>query len=77
MKDAVLLASIRLGWKGLPGANSLAYLVPSKVTNREKIHNIGPWYQYYNSISSSLKVGTNKLECMPIAGFRGLSNICQ
>ncbi len=26
MKDATLLASIRLGWKGLPGANSLAPL---------------------------------------------------
>jgi hypothetical protein len=36
-----LLANIRLGWKGLPGTNALAYLKKIVTYGRKKF-NIGP-----------------------------------
>jgi hypothetical protein len=37
-----LLTDIRLGWKGLPGTNTLAYNENLKNYDRKKFYNIGP-----------------------------------
>ncbi len=34
------LASIKLGWKGLEGTNTLAYYEQSQIAELEKFHNI-------------------------------------
>ncbi len=38
-----LLVNIRLGWKGLPGTNTLAYNKNFVSYDRKKVYNIGPW----------------------------------
>ncbi len=43
-----LTTNTRLGWKGMPGINTLAYYEHSYITD-EKIFNIGPWDQHYET----------------------------
>jgi hypothetical protein len=39
-----LSTNIRLGWKGLPGTNVLAYYEKSLLTAVKKFYNIGHWF---------------------------------
>ncbi len=63
-----LECSIALGWKGLPGTNTSAYLTPSQVTHTSLF---GPFLSSYTlqHIWSNLKLhskglsGTNNLTC--------------
>ncbi len=38
-----LHTNIRLGWKGLPRINTLAYYEHLWITEEKKFYNIGPW----------------------------------
>ncbi len=47
-KAPALPANIKLGWKGLPGTNALAYY--EIVTyGRKKFYNIGPWERIHKN----------------------------
>jgi hypothetical protein len=38
-----LPTNIRLGWKGMPRTNTLAYYKNSQITTVKMFYNIGPW----------------------------------
>jgi hypothetical protein len=64
-----LPANIRLGWKGLPGTNTLAYYKNPQITDKT-FYNIGQWCRVYKPFfSSSLTGGPNKLEYLSKARF--------
>jgi hypothetical protein len=57
-----LPTNIKLGWKGLPGAN------PSLLRNflnfvRKTFYSIGPWGQCYKTFLSAFTYFHTKLEC--------------
>jgi hypothetical protein len=47
-----LPTNIKLGWKGLPGTNTLAYYVHLKITGEKCFITQAPGGQYYNTLYS-------------------------
>jgi hypothetical protein len=66
----ILSPNILLGWKSLPGTNTLAYLMPSHVSKKSTFYNIDTWSQCYETFfPSSLMMRPNKLEGCPWKPF--------
>jgi hypothetical protein len=58
-----LLASIRQGWKGLPGLNAQAYYENSLITDRRKFTKLVTGHNVISHLSSV----RDKLERLPLA----------
>ncbi len=59
-----LPANIKLGWKGLPGTNTLAYYESSQITDVKSFYNIRPRNGsihtiFHDSLSIIFKVGVH------------------
>jgi hypothetical protein len=57
-----LPAIIRLGWKGLPGTNTLAYYENLLITDRKSFITLDPGVNFIKLFPSSLTMRPNKLE---------------
>jgi hypothetical protein len=58
-----LNGNIRLGWKSLPGANTLSYLANWKVTKKIKCCEYGHWCRNIWSTGSFVKLSAARYEC--------------
>jgi hypothetical protein len=58
-KTSAFLANIRLGWKGLPGANGEAYLATSSVMKKKTFNNIDTSVSVIKHFPSSLTLQIN------------------
>ncbi len=69
MQDTSLLANIRLGWKSLPGVNTLANYEKSQTTDKKGFIRLGPGQKHAKNIGDPITIipaqkhsrGTNTL----------------
>ncbi len=62
-----LLANVRLGWKGLPGTNALAYFASSSATEKKVFVTLEPGANVIKLFPSLLTTRPNKPECLYLA----------
>jgi hypothetical protein len=58
-----LLTNLRLGWRGLPGTNTLAYYKNSLIADRKSFITLASDLNVIKLFLSAMKFGKNKLEC--------------